>query len=109
MKQKAFTPIFTDDLRSKVNENIAKYNNPDYLWETEAEEANAIIELDFEAPDLSGMMKYADNKLAKNDFFAGKILFESYEHLTSLQAAQVHLWQYLSHVTLYIIHVHTLV
>lgn len=101
MKQKAFTPIFADNLRSKINENIAKYNNPDYLWETEAKEANAIIELDFEEPDLSGMMEFANNNLAKNDFFAGKILFENYEHLTSLQAAQVHLWQYLSHVTLY--------
>lgn len=101
MKQKAFTPIFADNLRSKVGENIAKYNNPDYLWANEAKEADAMIELDFEEPDLSGMMDYADNSLAENDFFAGKILFESFEHLTSLQAAQVHLWQYLSHVTLY--------
>lgn len=76
MKQKAFTPIFADNLRSKVGENIAKYNNPDYLWANEAKEADAMIELDFEEPDLSGMMDYADNSLAKNDFFAGKILFE---------------------------------
>ena len=33
------------------------------------------------------MMEFADNSLAKNDFFAGKILFEKFEHLTSLQAA----------------------
>lgn len=101
MKQKAFTPLFAENLRSKVGENIEKYNNPDYCWENEAKEADAIIELDFEEPDLSGMMDYADNSLAKNDFFAGKILFEKFDHLTSLQAAQVHLWQYLSHVTLY--------
>ena len=101
MKQKAFKPIFADNLRAKVGENIAKYNNPDYCWENEAKEADAIIELDFEEPDLSGMMDYADNSLAKNDFFAGRILFEKFDHLTSLQAAQVHLWQYLSHVTLY--------
>lgn len=101
MKQKAFTPIFADNLRAKVGENIAKYNNPDYCWENEAKEADAIIELDFEEPDLSGMMKYADNSLAKNDFFAGKILFEAYAHLSPLQAAQIHLWQYLSHVVLY--------
>ena len=101
MKQKAFTPVFTDNLRAKVGENIDKYNNPNYLWENEAKKAGAIIELDFEEPDLSGMMEFADNSLAKNDFFAGKILFEKFEHLTSLQAAQVHFWQYLSHVTLY--------
>ena len=27
MKQKAFTPIFAENLRSNVSENIAKYNN----------------------------------------------------------------------------------
>lgn len=101
MKQKAFTPIFADILKSKVSENLYKYNNPDYDWEKEAQEAGAIIELDFEEPDLSGMMEYADNSLAKNDFFAGKILFEGFSHLTPLQAAQTHLWQYLSHVALY--------
>ena len=58
MKQKAFTPIFADNLRSKVGENIAKYNNPDYLWANEAKEADAMIELDFEEPDLSGMMEF---------------------------------------------------
>lgn len=71
MKQKAFTPVFTDNLRAKVGENIDKYNNPNYLWENEAKKAGAIIELDFEEPDLSGMMEFADNSLAKNDFFAG--------------------------------------
>lgn len=101
MRQKAFTPIFAENLRSKIGENIAKYNNPEYLWENEAIDADAIIELDFEAPDLSGMMDYADNSLAKNDFFAGKILFESFSHLTPLQAAQKHFWLYLSHVVLY--------
>ena len=69
MKQKAFTPIFAENLRSNVSENIAKYNNSDYLWENEAKDADAIIELDFEEPDLSDMMDYADNSLAKNDFF----------------------------------------
>lgn len=101
MKQKAFKPIFADNLKSKVSENLSKYNNPDYDWGKEAQEADAIIELDFEEPDLSGMMEYADNSRAKNDFFAGKILFESFSHLTPLQAAQTHLWQYLSHVVLY--------
>lgn len=101
MKQKAFTPTFADNLRMKVGENIAKYNNPDYNWEEDARQEDSIIELDFEAPDLSEMMNFADNSLAKNDFFAGKILFESFEHLTPLQAAQIHLWQYLSHVTLF--------
>lgn len=52
MKQKAFTPVFTDNLRAKVGENIDKYNNPNYLWENEAKKAGAIIELDFEEPDL---------------------------------------------------------
>ena len=33
MKQKAFTPVFTDNLRAKVGENIDKYNNPNYLWQ----------------------------------------------------------------------------
>ncbi len=101
MKQRVFTPQFSEDLESSINENLIKYNNPDYSWEEEAKSQDAIRELDFEQPDLSCMMNYADNSLAANDFFAGKILFESYDHLTPLHAAQSHFWQYLSHVVLY--------
>ena len=101
MKQKAFTPIFAENLRSNVSENIAKYNNSDYLWENEAKDADAIIELDFEQPDLSSMIQFAESKRAVDDFQAAKILYESYhQHLTPLKAAQQHFWQYLSHVVL---------
>ena len=101
MKQRIFTPLFCEDLESNINDNLDKYNNSDYSWEEEAKSQDAIRELGFEQPDLSGMMEYADNSLAENDFYAGKILFESYEHLTPLHAAQSHFWQYLSHVVLY--------
>lgn len=101
MKQRVFTRQFSENLEASINDNIIKYNNPDYSWEEEAKSQDAIRELDFEQPDLSGMMKYADNKYAINDFYAGKILFENYEHITPLQAAQSHFWQYLSHVILY--------
>lgn len=101
MKQRIFTPIFCEDLVSNINENLSKYNNPDYSWEEEAKSQDAIREIDFEQPDLTGMMEFADNSLAVNDFNAGRILFESYEHLTPLHAAQSHFWFYLSHVVLY--------
>ena len=101
MKQRVFTPQFSEDLESSINENLFKYNDPNYSWEEEAKSQDAIRELDFEQPDLSCMMNYADNSLAVNDFYAGKILFESYDHLTPLHAAQSHFWLYLSHVVLY--------
>lgn len=101
MKQRVFTPQFSEDLESSINENLIKYNDPNYSWEEEAKSQDAIRELDFEQPDLSCMMNYADNSLAVNDFYAGKILFESYDHLTPLHAAQSHFWLYLSHVVLY--------
>lgn len=101
MKQRIFTPLFTEELISKISENLDKYNNSDYSWEKEADDNDALRELDFEEPNLSGMMEYADNSKATNDFYAGKILFESYNHLSPLQAAQIHFWQYLSHVPLY--------
>ena len=101
MKQRIFTPQYSEYLESNINENIAKYNNPDFIWEEEAKSQDAIRELSFEQPDLSGMMEYADNSRATNDFYAGKILFEGYDHLTSLNAAQSHFWHYLSHVVLY--------
>lgn len=101
MKQLIFTPQFCEELESNVNENLFKYNNSDYSWKEEASQQDALKELDFEQPDLSGMMEYANNSLAANDFFAGKILFESYDKLTPLQAAQSHFWLYLSHVILY--------
>ena len=101
MKQRIFTPQFCEDLEANINENLDKYNNPEFSWEDEARSQDAIRELSFEQPDLSGMMEYADNCLEANDFYAGKILFESYENLTPLHAAQSHFWQYLSHVVLY--------
>lgn len=101
MKQRTFTPQFGEYLMSSVRENLDKYNNPDYSWEDEAKNQDAIRDLDFEQPDLSGMMEYANNSRAINDFYAGKILFESYGHLSPLHAAQSHFWQYLSHVILY--------
>lgn len=102
MKQRIFTPDFYKHyLEESISENLYKYNNDDYPWEEEAIAQDAIRELDFEQPDLSGMMAYADNSRATNDFYAGKILFESYDYLTSLQASQRHFWHYLSHVVLY--------
>lgn len=102
MKQKIFKPKFViEDLIPNVETNLPKYRNLDYDWEQEALEKDAIVELDFEQPDLSGMFNYADNSLAVNDFYAGKILFEAYQNLTELQAAQSHFWAYLSHVVLY--------
>ena len=78
---------------------MPKYTDPNFSWEEEAKDN--IIELDFEAPDLSGMLDYADSHEAKADGKAAKILFLAYRNLTPLQAAQRQFWQYLSHVTLY--------
>lgn len=78
---------------------MPKYTDPNFSWEEEAKDN--IIELDFEAPDLSGMLNYADSHEAKDDGKAAKILFLAYRNLTPLQAAQRQFWQYLSHVTLY--------
>jgi len=101
MKQKIFSPSFAEELEKRVGENIEKYRNIDYSWEEEGKANNAIIELGFDQPDLSGMLAYADNSSAVMDFEAGKILFEKYSFLSPLEAGQSHLWQYLSHVVLY--------
>jgi len=101
MKQQIFTPRFGEYLEANITENLAKYNDSNYSWEEEARAQDAIRALSFDQPDLSGMMEYADNSRAINDFFAGKILFESYANLTPLHAAQSHFWLYLSHVVLY--------
>ena len=101
MKQKIFTPKYVEELKriDTIEANLPKYKNPDYNWEEDA--GDEIIELDFEQPDLSSMMEFAESKRAIDDFQAAKILFESYrEHLTPLKAAQSHFWQYLSHVVL---------
>ena len=99
MRQKIFTPKFAEYLIGSVEENLDKYTDSNYNWEEHPE--CEVLELDFEQPDLSEMMKYTESGLAKDDFYAAKILYESYrEHLTPLKAAQVHFWQYLSHVVL---------
>ena len=48
MKQRIFTPLFTEELISKISENLDKYNNSDYSWEKEADDNDALRELDFE-------------------------------------------------------------
>lgn len=99
MKQKIFTKKYYEELEARLGENMPKYTDPNFSWEEEAKDN--IIELDFEAPDLSGMLDYADSHEAKDDGKAAKILFLAYHNLTPLQAAQRQIWQYLSHVTLY--------
>lgn len=99
MKQKIFTKKYYEELEAKLGENMPKYTDPNFSWEEEAKDN--IIELDFEVPDLSGMLDYADSHEAKDDGKAAKILFLAYRNLTLLQAAQRQFWQYLSHVTLY--------
>lgn len=99
MRQRLFTPKYSEALEANVEENLSKYLDPNYNWEDDAN--GEIRELDFEQPDLSGMMAYANTSLATDDFKAAKILFEAYNDLISpLQAAQSHFWQYLSHVVL---------
>ena len=99
MRQKIFTPKFAEYLTGSVEENLDKYIDSAYNWEEHPQ--CEVQELDFEQPDLSEMMKYTGSGLAKDDFYAAKILYESYrEHLTPLKAAQIQFWQYLSHVVL---------
>lgn len=99
MKQRIFKKKYAQQLEERVEQNMPKYINPDFSWEEDSQ--GNTIELDFEQPDLSGMMDYAENSNASSDYFAAKILYEAYKHLTPLQAAQHHFWQYLSHVVLY--------
>lgn len=99
MRQKIFTPKYSEFLEANVASNIAKYNDAGFDWETESN--GEVRELDFEQPDLSEMMNYADTNRATDDFHAAKILYEAYkDQLSPLQAAQGHFWQYLSHVVL---------
>lgn len=101
MRQKIFTPEYFATLKDpeSIEANMPKYRDPNYNWEEDAGEQ--IIELDFEQPDLSSMIQFAESKRAVDDFQAAKILYESYhQHLTPLKAAQQHFWQYLSHVVL---------
>lgn len=99
MKQKIFTKDYAEILKSSVEENLVKYLDPNYSWDAAAE--GNIKELDFEQPDLTGMMQYADTNDSKVDLHAAKILFEAYRNITPLQAAQHQFWLYLSHVVLY--------
>ena len=100
MIQCIFYPDYAEYLQNNIAENLKHYIDPAYDWKVAAGES--IKELDFEQPDLSGMMDYAESKKAVDDFYAAKILYEAYRGiLTPLQAAQSHFWQYLSHVVLY--------
>ena len=99
MKQRIFKKKYAQQLEEHVEQNMPKYINPDFSWEENSQ--GQTIDLDFEQPDLSGMMDYAENSSASSDYYAAKILYEAYKHLTPLQAAQHHFWQYLSHVVLY--------
>lgn len=99
MKQRIFKKKYAQQLEEHVEQNMPKYINPDFSWEEDSQ--GQTIDLDFEQPDLSGMMDYAENSSASSDYYAAKILYEAYKHLTPLQAAQHHFWQYLSHVVLY--------
>lgn len=100
MKQCIFHPDYAEYLQNNVAENLKYYIDPSFDWKQAA--GDNVRELEFEQPDLSGMMEYAESKKAVDDFYAAKILFESYRGLlTPLQAAQSHFWQYLSHVILY--------
>lgn len=99
MKQRIFKKKYAQQLEEHVEQNMPKYINPDFSWEEDSQ--GQTIDLNFEQPDLSGMMDYAENSSASSDYYAAKILYEAYKHLTPLQAAQHHFWQYLSHVVLY--------
>lgn len=99
MRQRVFTPKYSQELYAKVSENLEKYADPEFDWV--ASSSGEVRDLDFEQPDLSGMMKYASTGFATDDFKAAKILYEAYkDFLSPLQAAQSHFWQYLSHVVL---------
>lgn len=100
MIQEIFTPAYAETLQANVSENLKYYTDPTYDWKQAA--GDNVKSLDFEQPDLSGMMEYADSKKAVDDFYAAQILYEAYRNvLTPLLAAQSHFWQYLSHVVLY--------
>ncbi len=100
MKQGIFLPSYAETLQASVAENLKYYTDPSYDWKQAA--GDNVKELDFEQPDLSGMMEFAESKKAVDDFYAAKILYEAYRGvLTPLLAAQSHFWQYLSHVVLY--------
>lgn len=100
MVQCVFYPDYAEGLQSNVTENLQHYIDPSYDWKLAA--GDNVKELDFEQPDLSGMMEFAESKKAVDDFYAAKILYEAYRGiLTPLLAAQSHFWQYLSHVVLY--------
>lgn len=99
MKQKIFTPQYASMLNDNVEENLSKYLDAYFDWEQDA--GDQIRELDFEQPDLSEMLNFTASKRAVDDGQAAKILYEAYmDHLSPLQAAQKHFWQYLSHVVL---------
>ncbi len=100
MVQCVFYPDYAERLWSNVAENLQHYIDPSHDWKLAA--GDNVKELDFEQPDLSGMMEFAESKKAVDDFYAAKILYEAYRGiLTPLLAAQSHFWQYLSHVVLY--------
>jgi hypothetical protein len=100
MLQGIFIPSYAEFLQANVSENLKYYIDPSHDWKLAA--GDNVKELDFEQPDLSGMMEFAESKKAVDDFYAAKILFEAYRGvLTPLLAAQSHFWQYLSHVVLY--------
>lgn len=100
MKQGIFLPSYAEFLQANVAENLSKYTDPTFDWKKAA--GDNVQERDFEQPDLSGMMEFAESKKAVDDFFAAKILYEAYRGvLTPLLAAQSHFWLYLSHVVLY--------
>lgn len=100
MKQGIFLPAYAETLQANVEENLRYYIDPLHDWKKAA--GDNIQELDFDQPDLSGMMKYANTNKAVDDFYAAQILYEAYKDILSpLKAAQSHFWQYLSHVVLY--------
>lgn len=100
MKQGIFLPSYAEFLQANIAENLPKYTDPSFDWRQAA--GDFIQERDFEQPDLSGMMEFAESKKAVDDFYAAKILYEAYRGiLTPLLAAQSHFWLYLSHVVLY--------
>lgn len=100
MKQWIFLPDYAYYLQNNVAENLKYYIDPSHDWHKAA--GDNVHELEFDQPDLSGMMEFADSKKAVDDFYAAKILYEAYRDvLNPLLAAQSHFWQYLSHVVLY--------
>lgn len=70
MKQKIFTKDYSEMLKSSVEENMGYYRDPEFSWEAAA--GNNVKELDFDQPDLSGMMQYAETNDSKVDLFAAQ-------------------------------------